>query len=114
LCGNAERRRCSCGSGHVHRLARHQRRGPVSAAALKKVQAAVEQLNFRPSSIGRSLSSKSLGMIGIYTPSFFGAYYGTILSRPISNCAPSAAMWWWLPAAAKVTGAKKPLKPSIS
>lgn len=55
--------------------------GPVSPAALKKVLAAVEQLNFRPSSIGRSLSSKSLGMIGIYTPSFFGAYYGTILQQ---------------------------------
>lgn len=55
--------------------------GPVSADAMKKVQAAVEQLNFRPSSIGRSLSSKSLGMIGIYTPSFFGAYYGTILQQ---------------------------------
>jgi hypothetical protein len=80
FCGNAERRRCPCGSGHVHRLARHQRRRP-GIAALKKVQAAVEQLNFRPSSIGRSLSSKSLGMIGIYTPSFFGAYYGTILQQ---------------------------------
>ncbi|MCU6498368.1 LacI family DNA-binding transcriptional regulator [Rugamonas sp. A1-17] len=55
--------------------------GPVSAEAMKKVQAAIEQLNFRPSSIGRSLSAKSLGMIGIFTPSFFGAYYGTILKQ---------------------------------
>ncbi len=55
--------------------------GPVSAEAMKKVQAAIEQLNFRPSSIGRSLSAQSLGMIGIFTPSFFGAYYGTILKQ---------------------------------
>lgn len=55
--------------------------GPVSADALARVQAAVEQLNFRPSSIGRSLSAQSLGMIGIFAPSFFGAYYGTILKQ---------------------------------
>jgi LacI family transcriptional regulator len=55
--------------------------GPVSAEAMKKVQAAIEQLNFRPSSIGRSLSAQSLGMIGIFAPSFFGAYYGTILKQ---------------------------------
>jgi len=55
--------------------------GPVSATAMARVQAAIEQLNFRPSSIGRSLSAKSLGMIGIFTPSFFGAYYGTILKQ---------------------------------
>lgn len=55
--------------------------GPVSAEAMKKVQAAIEQLNFRPSSIGRSLSAQSLGMIGIFCPSFFGAYYGTILKQ---------------------------------
>ena len=55
--------------------------GPVSAEAMKKVQAAIEQLNFRPSSIGRSLSAQSLGMIGIFVPSFFGAYYGTILKQ---------------------------------
>ena len=55
--------------------------GPVSADALARVQAAIEQLNFRPSSIGRSLSAKSLGMIGIFAPSFFGAYYGTILKQ---------------------------------
>jgi LacI family transcriptional regulator len=55
--------------------------GPVSADAMARVQAAIEQLNFRPSSIGRSLSAKSLGMIGIFAPSFFGAYYGTILKQ---------------------------------
>nr|WP_267877745.1 LacI family DNA-binding transcriptional regulator [Duganella guangzhouensis] len=55
--------------------------GPVSAESLKKVQAAIEQLNFRPSSLGRALSAQSLGMIGIFVPSFFGAYYGTILKQ---------------------------------
>ncbi|NRR33698.1 LacI family DNA-binding transcriptional regulator [Oxalobacteraceae bacterium] len=55
--------------------------GPVSADAMKRVQAAIEQLNFRPSSIGRSLSAKSLGMIGVFAPSFFGAYYGAILKQ---------------------------------
>jgi LacI family transcriptional regulator len=55
--------------------------GPVSADAMARVQAAIEQLNFRPSSIGRSLSAQSLGMIGIFAPSFFGAYYGTILKQ---------------------------------
>ncbi len=55
--------------------------GPVSAKAAARVQAAIEQLNFRPSSIGRSLSAQSLGMIGVFVPSFFGAYYGSILKQ---------------------------------
>lgn len=56
-------------------------RGPVSADALARVQAAIAELNFRPSSIGRALSTQSLGMIGIFVPSFFGPYYGTILKQ---------------------------------
>jgi LacI family transcriptional regulator len=56
-------------------------RGPVSADALARVQAAISELNFRPSSIGRALSRQSLGMIGIFVPSFFGPYYGTILKQ---------------------------------
>jgi LacI family transcriptional regulator len=56
-------------------------RGPVSADALARVQAAISELNFRPSSIGRALSTQSLGMIGIFVPSFFGPYYGTILKQ---------------------------------
>ncbi|MBB3219687.1 DNA-binding LacI/PurR family transcriptional regulator [Massilia umbonata] len=55
--------------------------GPVSADAQRRVQEAVEALKFRPSSIGRSLSAQSLGMIGIFAPTFFGAYYGTILKQ---------------------------------
>jgi LacI family transcriptional regulator len=56
-------------------------RGPVSADALARVQAAIAELNFRPSSLGRALSTQSLGMIGIFVPSFFGPYYGTILKQ---------------------------------
>lgn len=56
-------------------------RGPVSADALARVQAAIAELNFRPSSIGRALSSQSAGMIGLFVPSFYGSYYGTILKQ---------------------------------
>lgn len=56
-------------------------RGPVSADALARVQAAIVELNFRPSSLGRALSSQSLGMIGLFVPSFYGSYYGTILKQ---------------------------------
>jgi LacI family transcriptional regulator len=55
--------------------------GPVSADALARVQAAIEQLNFRPSSIGRAMATQSLGMIGLFVPTFFGSYYGTILKQ---------------------------------
>jgi LacI family transcriptional regulator len=43
------------------------------------VQAAIAALDFRPSSIGRALSKQSLGMIGLFVPSFRGNFYGTIL-----------------------------------
>ncbi|WP_199272305.1 substrate-binding domain-containing protein [Paraburkholderia acidisoli] len=55
--------------------------GPVSAEAAARVQAAIEQLNFRPSSIGRAMATQSLGIIGIFVPTFFGSYYGTILKE---------------------------------
>lgn len=55
--------------------------GPVSADAAARVQAAIEQLNFRPSSIGRAMATQSLGIIGIFVPTFFGSYYGTILKE---------------------------------
>jgi LacI family transcriptional regulator len=56
-------------------------RGPVSADAAARVKAAIEELNFRPSSIGRAMASQSLGIVGIFVPTFFGAYYGTILKQ---------------------------------
>ncbi|CAG4886133.1 LacI family DNA-binding transcriptional regulator [Paraburkholderia saeva] len=55
--------------------------GPVSAEAVARVQAAIEQLNFRPSSIGRAMATQSLGIIGLFVPTFFGSYYGTILKQ---------------------------------
>lgn len=54
-------------------------RGPVSAQALAKVEAAVLALQFHPSNIARALSSKTLGMIGVYVPDFSGTFYGPIL-----------------------------------
>ena len=56
-------------------------KGPISADAAARVQAAIEALNFRPSSIGRAMATQSLGMIGIFVPTFFGSYYGTILKQ---------------------------------
>lgn len=56
-------------------------KGPVSADAMRRVQAAIEALNFRPSSIGRAMATQSLGMIGLFVPTFFGSYYGTILKQ---------------------------------
>ncbi|TDV21025.1 LacI family transcriptional regulator [Paraburkholderia caballeronis] len=55
--------------------------GPVSADAAARVHAAIEALNFRPSSIGRAMATQSLGIIGIFVPTFFGSYYGTILKE---------------------------------
>ena len=54
-------------------------KGPVSAEAAARVQAAIGQLGFRPSSIGRAMATQSLGIIGIFVPTFFGSYYSTIL-----------------------------------
>ncbi|MDE1182294.1 substrate-binding domain-containing protein [Paraburkholderia sp.] len=56
-------------------------KGPVSADAAARVQAAIEALNFRPSSIGRAMATQSLGIIGLFVPTFFGSYYGTILKQ---------------------------------
>ncbi|MFP6559096.1 substrate-binding domain-containing protein [Paraburkholderia sp. B3] len=56
-------------------------KGPVSADAAARVQAAIDQLGFRPSSIGRAMATQSLGIIGIFVPTFFGSYYGTILKE---------------------------------
>jgi LacI family transcriptional regulator len=54
-------------------------RGPVSEKALAKVNEAVAALQFRPSNVARALSSKTLGMIGVYVPDFSGTFYGPIL-----------------------------------
>jgi LacI family transcriptional regulator len=56
-------------------------KGPVSADAAARVQAAIVELNFRPSSIGRAMATQQLGIIGLFVPTFFGSYYGTILKQ---------------------------------
>src|ERR1700741_5625871 len=56
-------------------------KGPISADAAARVKAAIEALNFRPSSIGRAKATQQLGIIGIFVPTFFGSYYGTILKQ---------------------------------
>ena len=56
-------------------------KGPVSADAVARVRAAIAELNFRPSSIGRALSTQSLGIIGLFVPTFYGSFYGTILKQ---------------------------------
>ncbi|WGS47859.1 substrate-binding domain-containing protein (plasmid) [Burkholderia sp. JSH-S8] len=56
-------------------------KGPVSAEAVARVQAAIELLNFRPSSIGRAMATQSLGIIGVFVPTFLGSFYGTILQQ---------------------------------
>jgi LacI family transcriptional regulator len=53
--------------------------GPVSERALARVNEAVAALDFRPSRIARALSTKTLGMIGVYVPDFSGTFYGAIL-----------------------------------
>lgn len=54
-------------------------KGPVSEKALAKVNDAIAALDFRPSNVARALSTKTLGMIGVYVPDFAGTFYGPIL-----------------------------------
>ncbi|WP_457331053.1 LacI family DNA-binding transcriptional regulator [Rhizobacter sp. P5_C2] len=54
-------------------------RGSASPAAVERVQGAVRQLGFRPSSLARALSSRTLGMIGVFVPDFSGPFFGRIL-----------------------------------
>jgi LacI family transcriptional regulator len=55
-------------------------RGAVAPETLERVQAAARELSFRPSSIARALSLKSVGMLGVYVPAFTGTFYGPILA----------------------------------
>jgi LacI family transcriptional regulator len=54
-------------------------KGAVSADALARVREAVQSLDFRPSRTARALASKSLGMVGVYVPTFEGTYFAPIL-----------------------------------
>ncbi len=53
--------------------------GAVSAVSLERVQDAVRTLNFRPSRVARALSSRSLGMVGVYVPTFEGTFFAPVL-----------------------------------
>jgi LacI family transcriptional regulator len=54
-------------------------KGAVSAETLARVQKAVGELDFRPSRVARALSSRSLGMVGVYVPTFEGTYFAPML-----------------------------------
>ncbi len=54
-------------------------KGAVSADALARVREAVRALEFQPSRTARALASKSVGMVGVYVPTFEGTYFAPIL-----------------------------------
>ena len=54
-------------------------KGAVSALTLERVQDAVRALNFRPSRVARALSSRRLGMVGVYVPTFEGTFFAPVL-----------------------------------
>jgi len=54
-------------------------KGAISEAAMAKVQAAVQTLQFKPSSAARALSLRQSGMIGVFVPVFEGSFYSPIL-----------------------------------
>lgn len=56
-------------------------KGPVAPETAARVQQAIDTLGFRPSSIARALSRKSLDMLGIYVPQYQGLFYGPVLER---------------------------------
>jgi LacI family transcriptional regulator len=61
------------GSGTVSRYISGN--GSVSGRAAEKIARAIEQLNYRPNSMARSLSSRRSDMIGVWVPSLEGPYY---------------------------------------
>lgn len=54
-------------------------KGSVAPETAERVRAAIRDLNFRPSSAGRALATRTMGMLGLYVPHFSGLYYGPIL-----------------------------------
>ena len=54
-------------------------KGPVAPETAARVQQAIETLGFRPSSIARALSRKSLDMLGVYVPQYQGLFHGAVL-----------------------------------
>lgn len=54
-------------------------KGAVSTETLERVRDAVRTLDFRPSRTARALASKSLGLVGVFVPTFEGTYFAPIL-----------------------------------
>src|SRR5687768_9601747 len=54
-------------------------KGSFSQDAARRVEAAARELGFRPSAIGRALSLRSTGTIGVFVPDFKGPFYGPLL-----------------------------------
>ena len=49
--------------------------GSISLKSADKIARAIEQLNYRPNSMARSLSSRRSDLIGVWVPSLEGPYY---------------------------------------
>lgn len=60
-------------------------RGYLSAEMREKVQAAMDELNYRPSEVARSLSNKYTNIIGVLFPALNNAYYAEVASE-LSRC----------------------------
>lgn len=65
------------GSGTVSRYISGN--GSVSSKAAEKIERAIKQLNYRPNSMARSLSSRRSDLIGVWVPSLEGPYYHMII-----------------------------------
>jgi len=52
----------------------------VSPKTREKVEAAMQELGYRPNSIAQSLASSCSNSVGVLVPMFFGPFYGEILS----------------------------------
>ena len=60
-------------------------RGYLSEEIREKVRQAMEDLNYRPSEVARSLSNKCTNIIGVLFPALNNAYYAEIASE-LSRC----------------------------
>lgn len=65
------------GSGTVSRFISGN--GSVSKKSADKIERAIKQLNYRPNSMARSLSSRRSDLIGVWVPSLEGPYYHMII-----------------------------------
>ena len=59
---------------------------PVSNKSGEKIAAAMAELNYRPNSMARSLSSKRSNIIGLWVPSFSGSFHRKMLQTIGGDC----------------------------